>query len=44
MLHAFVDESESKTDYYFLSALILDDQGLSQLTDVVDAGRLRVWP
>lgn len=31
MLHAFVDESESKTDYYFLSALILDDQGLSQL-------------
>ncbi|ALA68261.1 DUF3800 domain-containing protein [Corynebacterium lactis] len=31
MLHAFVDESESKTDYYFLSALILDDQGLSTL-------------
>lgn len=31
MLHAFVDESESKTDYYFLSALILDDEGLSAL-------------
>lgn len=33
MLHAFVDESESKTDFYFLSALILDSEGLSLLND-----------
>lgn len=36
MLHAFVDESESNADYFFLSALIVKDEKLPDLNTALD--------
>lgn len=36
MLHAFIDESESNADYFFLSALIVKDENLPALNQALD--------